>query len=166
MIALITISQKNLLLGKKYDGVQYFNPVSDFYGHWFISQEEIENTTNNEFLWVKDLALTGKASFTPTDLYSIVFDELNQVLTLNRFNGTHKSINYVDLPNQTDFNNLKAYIELNYDTYNSIYYQRKDNICNIEDGLNIKKLVVNAMPAEGYNLFNIVGLICVNLTNQ
>lgn len=40
MIAIITESQKNTLLGQKYDGVQFFNPVQDANGNWVISEEE------------------------------------------------------------------------------------------------------------------------------
>jgi len=53
----LTIKQKNLLLGVKYDDCQYFNPVQDINSRWFVSAEEVRDTTNADFLWVKDLTL-------------------------------------------------------------------------------------------------------------
>ena len=48
--------QKNLLEGKMYDGVQFFNPTLDAAGNWFISNEEVAQTTNEEFTsWINDL---------------------------------------------------------------------------------------------------------------
>jgi len=48
--------QKNLLEGKMYDGVQYFNPTQDADGNWFISNEEVAQTTNEEFTsWINGL---------------------------------------------------------------------------------------------------------------
>lgn len=51
-VAIITESQKNYLLGKKYDGISYFNPVQDCNGNWVISKEEIDgcNTEDKAFL--------------------------------------------------------------------------------------------------------------------
>ncbi|CAB5217764.1 hypothetical protein UFOVP206_16 [uncultured Caudovirales phage] len=40
MIAIITESQKNILIGQTFDGVQFFNPVQDANGNWVISEEE------------------------------------------------------------------------------------------------------------------------------
>jgi hypothetical protein len=52
----LTEEQKNLLEGKMYDGVQYFNPTQDADGNWFISNEEVAQTTNEEFTsWINDL---------------------------------------------------------------------------------------------------------------
>ena len=48
--------QKNLLEGQTYDGVQFFNPTQDADGNWFISNEEVVQTTNEEFTsWINDL---------------------------------------------------------------------------------------------------------------
>lgn len=54
---LVTEEEKDSLIGVKYDGVQYFNPVQDFYGRWIISIQEMEQCTNPDFQWVKDLEL-------------------------------------------------------------------------------------------------------------
>ena len=52
----LTEEQKNLLEGKMYDGVQFFNPTQDADGNWFISNEEVVQTTNEEFTsWINDL---------------------------------------------------------------------------------------------------------------
>ena len=52
----LTEEQKNILEGKTYDGVQFFNPTQDADGNWFISNEEVAQTTNEEFTsWINDL---------------------------------------------------------------------------------------------------------------
>jgi hypothetical protein len=56
MIAIITESQKNTLLGQKYDGVQFFNPVQDVNGNWVISEEEV---LNSSLEWLKALPLVN-----------------------------------------------------------------------------------------------------------
>lgn len=58
MIAILTIAQKDSLLGMKYDGIQYFNPVQDADGNWVISEEEINNCIHEPCSWVKTLPLT------------------------------------------------------------------------------------------------------------
>ena len=58
MIAIITTEQKDLLIGQRFDWVQFFNPVQDLNNNWVISQEEIEQCTNVDFQWVKDLTLS------------------------------------------------------------------------------------------------------------
>jgi hypothetical protein len=40
MIAIITELQKNILLGKTYDGTCYFNPILDLNDNWIISEIE------------------------------------------------------------------------------------------------------------------------------
>ena len=48
----LTLEQKDQLVGQKYDGEQYFNPVLDADGIWFISNEEFFNcTTATLFGW-------------------------------------------------------------------------------------------------------------------
>jgi hypothetical protein len=58
MIAIITEVQKNILIGKKFDGIQFFNPVQDLNDNWVISEEEINQCTNLDLLFIKDLVLT------------------------------------------------------------------------------------------------------------
>jgi len=58
MIAIITTEQKDSLIGQSFDGVQFFNPVQDIDSNWCISVEEIDQCTNVDFQWVKDLILS------------------------------------------------------------------------------------------------------------
>jgi len=58
MIAILTIAEKDSILGVKYDGIQYFNPVQDADDNWVISEEEINNCTNVDYQWVKSLTLS------------------------------------------------------------------------------------------------------------
>ena len=40
MIAILTQQQKNILVGKTYDGVCFFNPIQDINDNWVISEIE------------------------------------------------------------------------------------------------------------------------------
>ena len=55
MIAILTIEQKNSLIGQTYDGVCYFNPIQDLNDNWVISEQEIAQSS---LQWLKDLPLT------------------------------------------------------------------------------------------------------------
>lgn len=56
-VGLLTIEQKDLIVGQQYTTDSYFNPIQDLNDNWVISIEEMEYCTNLEFLWVKDLTL-------------------------------------------------------------------------------------------------------------
>lgn len=56
-VGLLTISQKNELVGQLYDSDSYFNPIQDANDNWIISVEEMEQNENPTFIWVKDLDL-------------------------------------------------------------------------------------------------------------
>lgn len=56
-VALLTIEQKDLLIGQQFDLDCYFNPIQDADDNWIISQIEINLCNNEEFFWVKDLPL-------------------------------------------------------------------------------------------------------------
>jgi hypothetical protein len=56
-VGLLTEEQKVLLDGQLFDIDSYFGPVQDNDNNWIISVEEIDRTTNEEFLWVKTLPL-------------------------------------------------------------------------------------------------------------
>lgn len=56
-VGLLTIEQKDLLVGQLFTTDSYFNPIQDIDANWVISIEEIDQTTNEEFLWVKSLPL-------------------------------------------------------------------------------------------------------------
>ena len=51
----LTEEQKDLLVGQKWDGEQYFNPTLDADGIWFISIEEVNGCSSIE--WIKNLPL-------------------------------------------------------------------------------------------------------------
>lgn len=56
-VGLLTIEQKDLLIGQLFATDSYFNPIQDNSDNWVISVEEMEYCTNPEFIWVKDLEL-------------------------------------------------------------------------------------------------------------
>jgi hypothetical protein len=56
-VGLLTIAEKDSLIGQLYDEDSYFNPILDFFDQWIISVEEIDQCVTPEFQWVKDLPL-------------------------------------------------------------------------------------------------------------
>lgn len=56
-VGLLTIEQKDLLLNQEYAPNCYYNPIQDFNDNWIISTQEMANTINENFMWVKDLQL-------------------------------------------------------------------------------------------------------------
>lgn len=56
-VGLLTIEQKDELVGQWYAPDSYFNPVEDLNLNWVISQEEMNQCVNPDFLWVKELPL-------------------------------------------------------------------------------------------------------------
>ena len=56
-VGLLTLEQKDSLVGQMYTDDSYFNPIQDADDNWVISVEEIEYCTNPEFMWVKNLTL-------------------------------------------------------------------------------------------------------------
>lgn len=57
LVGLLTIEQKDQLIGIWYAPDSYYNPIQDINDNWVISVEEIANTTNPDTLWVKNLDL-------------------------------------------------------------------------------------------------------------
>ena len=55
-VGLLTIGQKNELIGQQFMLDVYFNPIQDNNDNWIISIQEIDQC-NNEFSWVKELEL-------------------------------------------------------------------------------------------------------------
>lgn len=51
----LTATQKNKLIGIEYIPNCSYNPIQDGSGVWIITSEEIEQTTDENYLWVKDL---------------------------------------------------------------------------------------------------------------
>jgi len=56
-VGLLTLPQKEELVGQLYDSDSYFNPIQDINDNWVISVEEIEQNENQLLAWVKDLPL-------------------------------------------------------------------------------------------------------------
>lgn len=56
-VGLLTETQKDELVGQWYAPDSYFNPIEDADNNWVISQEEMQQCVNPNFLWVKDLPL-------------------------------------------------------------------------------------------------------------
>lgn len=57
LVGLLTVEQKDLLVGQMYAPDSFYNPLQDLNDNWVISIEEIEQTVTLEFLWVKDLEM-------------------------------------------------------------------------------------------------------------
>jgi hypothetical protein len=55
-VGLLTIEQKDSIVGQRFAPNSYFNPIQDINDNWVISQEEMEQCVNPEFIWVKDLS--------------------------------------------------------------------------------------------------------------
>jgi hypothetical protein len=56
-VGLLTITEKDSLVGQQYTEDSYFNPIQDINDNWIISTEEIDQCTNTTFDWVKLLPL-------------------------------------------------------------------------------------------------------------
>lgn len=55
IVGLLTIEQKDQLIGHHFGDDEKFNPVQDADGNWIISTQEMYGCINPDFLWVKDL---------------------------------------------------------------------------------------------------------------
>ena len=56
-VGLLTIEQKDSIVGQLYAPDSYFNPLQDLNDNWVISTEEIDFCVNPEFMWIKELPL-------------------------------------------------------------------------------------------------------------
>lgn len=57
LVGLLTVEQKESLVGVQYTSDSYYNPIQDINDNWVISTEEMIYTTNPDTMWVKDLDL-------------------------------------------------------------------------------------------------------------
>jgi len=57
LVGLLTIEQKDSLVGQLYEEDSFFNPLQDLSENWIILVEEMKFCVNPEFMWVKDLPL-------------------------------------------------------------------------------------------------------------
>lgn len=67
LVGLLTIEQKDELVGVEVQYDWYFNPVEDGNGDWIISTQEIDNNTNPDVMWVKDLPLIEYVPLPPNE---------------------------------------------------------------------------------------------------
>jgi hypothetical protein len=51
----LTTEQRNQLVGQQFAPDQFFNPVPNIDGVYFIFKGEVDNCVKEEFMWVKDL---------------------------------------------------------------------------------------------------------------
>jgi hypothetical protein len=56
-VGLLTLEQKNDLVGQLYMPDSFFFPIQDVNGNWIISTQEIDQCVNPDCMWVKDLPL-------------------------------------------------------------------------------------------------------------
>jgi hypothetical protein len=56
-VAIVTVEQKDTLVGQKYNSVSYWNPVLDCNDDWIISEEEINQNIYPQFDWTQSLPL-------------------------------------------------------------------------------------------------------------
>ena len=56
-VGLLTIEQKDLLVGQMFYEDSYFNPIQDDNDNWIISIQEIEQNQNPTFVWLQDLEM-------------------------------------------------------------------------------------------------------------
>jgi hypothetical protein len=56
-VGLLTVEQRNSLIGQWYAPDSYFNPIQDAQDNWIISTQEMEQCVNPDYLFVKDLPL-------------------------------------------------------------------------------------------------------------
>lgn len=65
-VGILTIEQKDQLVGQLYDDDSYFNPIQDIDDNWIISQEEIEQNIFPIFDWLQSIPLIEyKPKLTP-----------------------------------------------------------------------------------------------------
>jgi hypothetical protein len=57
LVGLLTEVQKDELVGVYYSADSIYNPIQDIDDNWIISVEEIQSTSNQDTMWVKDLDL-------------------------------------------------------------------------------------------------------------
>jgi hypothetical protein len=57
-VAILTTEQKDILFKRKFTLSEFFNPVQDVNEDWVISEIEVNNCDNPDFMWVRNLVLT------------------------------------------------------------------------------------------------------------
>jgi hypothetical protein len=57
-VAILTTEQKDILNKQEFITRGFFNPVQDVNQDWVISEVEVNECINSDFMWVKELVLT------------------------------------------------------------------------------------------------------------
>jgi hypothetical protein len=57
-VAILTTEQKDILDKQEFTPRGFFNPVQDVNEDWVISEVEVNECINSDFMWVKNLVLT------------------------------------------------------------------------------------------------------------
>lgn len=70
-VKLLTIAQKDELVGQEFAPRCYFNPVFDGADQWIISLEECASNTKPEFDWINDLPEVDYVPLPPVDPFII-----------------------------------------------------------------------------------------------
>lgn len=63
----LTSEQASVLSGIQFMSGNYFYPIQDVAGNWFITREEVNQCTNEEYMWVKELPATEYIAPEPTE---------------------------------------------------------------------------------------------------
>lgn len=56
-VGLLTLDEKNQLVGQTFAPDSFFNPVQDADLNWIISMQEINYCVNPNFIWVKNIPI-------------------------------------------------------------------------------------------------------------
>lgn len=57
-VGILTIEQKESIVGQEFAPDSFFNPIQDVNNNWVISLEEMNGRVKNpDFFWVRDLPL-------------------------------------------------------------------------------------------------------------
>lgn len=54
-VLLLTLEQKDQLVGEQFANDSYFNPIQDLDNNWVISTQERDYNQNLNFIWIADL---------------------------------------------------------------------------------------------------------------
>lgn len=68
-VGLLTLEQKNDLVGQLYMTDVFFFPIQDVNGNWIISTQEIDHCVNPDYMWVRDLPLIIYEPIPPAPLF-------------------------------------------------------------------------------------------------
>lgn len=72
-VAILTLAQKESLVGQLVQPDWFYNPVQDCNGDWIITEQEINATSNPVFDWLKSLPLVDWCgAYTPPSSESYV----------------------------------------------------------------------------------------------